>query len=100
MKLVICEKNIAARRIAYILSNGKNSTEILANNIRKLLTSLDIPLNFKDFGVEEEKYKNKFEKILHFTLTDLSTKTCPRKATEDELKKLIKCSYYGKPVDF
>lgn len=27
MKLVICEKNIAARRIAYILSNGKNKVE-------------------------------------------------------------------------
>jgi len=26
MKLVICEKNIAARRIAYILSNGKSKT--------------------------------------------------------------------------
>ena len=26
MKLVICEKNIAARRIAYILSNGKDKS--------------------------------------------------------------------------
>ncbi|MFX0138337.1 MAG: iron-containing alcohol dehydrogenase [Candidatus Hodarchaeota archaeon] len=82
------------------LKNGKNATEILANNIRELLTSLNVPLNFKDFGIEEEEYKNKFEKILQFTLTDLSTKTCPRKATEDELKKLIEYSYYGKAVDF
>ncbi|MFX1451233.1 MAG: iron-containing alcohol dehydrogenase [Promethearchaeota archaeon] len=82
------------------LKNGKNATEILVNNVRKLLASLNIPLNFKDFGVKEEDYKNQFDKILQFTLTDLSTKTCPRKATEDELKKLIECSYYGKPVDF
>ena len=26
MKLVICEKNIAANRIAYILSNGKSKS--------------------------------------------------------------------------
>ena len=26
MKLIICEKNIAARRIAYILSGGKSKT--------------------------------------------------------------------------
>ena len=31
MKLVICEKNIAARRIAYILSDGKLKTKRLGN---------------------------------------------------------------------
>ena len=29
MKLVICEKNISARRIAYILSNGKSRSTLL-----------------------------------------------------------------------
>ncbi len=82
------------------LQNGKNATEILANNIRKLLTSLNVPLNFKDFGVKEEDFKSKFEKILQFSKIDLSTKTCPRKATDDELKKLIEYSYYGKSIDF
>ncbi|NVM01413.1 MAG: iron-containing alcohol dehydrogenase [Candidatus Helarchaeota archaeon] len=82
------------------LKNGKNATDILANNVRKLLTSLDVPHSFKELGIKEDEFKNKSEKVLQFTLTDLSTRTCPRKATDDELKKLIEYSYYGNPVDF
>ena len=46
-----------------------------------------VPHSFKELGINEDEFKNKIEKVLQFTLTDLSTRTCPRKTTEDELKK-------------
>ena len=63
MKLVICEKNIAARRIAYILSNGKNQTQrigkipiydFIKNNeewkiigLKGHIINLDFPSNYR-----------------------------------------------------
>lgn len=82
------------------LQNGENPAEILANSVRKLMESIDVPLSFKDYGIIEEDFNNNFEALVEFSLTDLSTKTSPRQATEEDIRKLIECSYYGKPVDF
>jgi len=66
MKLIICEKNIAAKRIAYILSNGKSKTSRLGNTpvyeftkdnelwkiigLRGHIINLDFPAGFNQWN--------------------------------------------------
>jgi DNA topoisomerase-1 len=66
MKLIICEKNIAARRIAYILSNGKSTTKRLGKTpvyefkkdddiwkivgLRGHIINLDFPAGFNQWN--------------------------------------------------
>ena len=97
MKLAICEKNIAARRIAYILSSGKTSTkkigkipfyEFTKNNetwdiigLKGHIIKLDYPAKFNNWRgisprelIDVKPYKKVSEKSIESALKSLIDK--------------------------
>jgi len=95
--LIVCEKNIAAKRIAYILSNGKTKTENLGKTpiyvfdrndeqckiigLKGHIISLDYPPDFNQWRkisphklINVEPYKKISEKQIAFTLNNLAEK--------------------------
>lgn len=96
MKLVICEKNIAARRIAYILSGGKSKSKRLGSipvydfnkdseewrviGLKGHIINLDYPAGF-----------NKWNKIAPSDLIDVDpVKKVGEKSISSALKDLVK----------
>ena len=98
MKLVICEKNISARRIAYILSDGKSKStrlgripvyEFTRNNeswkvvgLRGHIINLDFPKEFNNWNqvsprnlINIEPVKKISEKSIGIAIKTLSDKS-------------------------
>lgn len=95
--LIICEKNIAAKRIAYILSEGKTRTETIGNipvyvfgknddqckiiGLKGHIISLDYPADYNQWRkisphklINVEPYKKINEKQIAATLKNLAEK--------------------------
>lgn len=61
---------------------------------------MEIPKTLKDFGVNEEEFKEKVKDIATHAQEDACTPTNPRETNPDLLEKLLNYIYYGKEVDF
>lgn len=62
--------------------------------------ALNIPLTLKEFGINEEEFKEKVAKIAELAVGDACTGSNPRSITPAEMEKLLTCTYYGTKVDF
>lgn len=61
---------------------------------------LNIPKTLKDFGINEDEFKEKIAKISELAIGDACTGSNPRAITPAEMEKLFHCTYYGTEVDF
>lgn len=61
---------------------------------------LNIPKTLKDFGINEDEFKEKIAKISELAIGDACTGSNPRSITPEEMEKLFNCTYYGTEVDF
>ncbi len=61
---------------------------------------MNIPKTLKDFGVNEEEFKEKIDKIAELAVGDACTGTNPRPIDPPTMAKLFTCTYYGTEVDF
>jgi alcohol dehydrogenase class IV len=76
-----------------------NPTATLAKMVRDLLTEVGIPTNLKSLIAEPEWTKG-FEKLVQFAKTDILVGLNPRTTTEDDFRKIFKCAYEGRSVDW
>lgn len=97
----------AAERYAEIarrMGLDGNSQQALINSLRKKIQEfnkqMNIPLTLKDFGVQEEEFKEKLPKIAELAVGDACTGSNPREITPAQMEKLLTCTYYGTEVDF
>ena len=56
---------------------------------------LDIPVSFKEFGISEEEFLSKIDKLSELAHQDQCTGTNPRYPLISEIKDLYLKSYYG-----
>ena len=81
-----------------------NSRQALINSLRKKIQDfnkqMNIPLTLKDFGIQEEEFKEKLPKIAELAVGDACTGSNPREITPAQMEKLLTCTYYGTEVDF
>ena len=61
---------------------------------------LNIPKTLKDFGINEEEFKEKIAKISELAVGDACTGSNPRAIDPAAMEKLFTCTYYGTEVDF
>ena len=54
----------------------------------------------KEFGIDEEEFNEKIEKISELAVGDACTGSNPRPVTPVEMEKLFRCIYNGQKVDF
>ena len=97
----------AAERYAEIarrMGLDGNSRQALINSLRKKIQDfnrhMNIPLTLKDFGIQEDEFKEKLPKIAELAVGDACTGSNPREITPAQMEKLLTCTYYGTEVDF
>ena len=97
----------AAERYAEIarrMGLDGNSQQALINSLRKKIQKfnklMNISLTLKDFGIQEEEFKEKLPKIAELAVGDACTGSNPREITPAQMEKLLTCTYYGTEVDF
>ncbi len=86
--------------------------DLLISMLRDMNKELNIPFCIKNYGeggelvdegnaiVKEKEFLDKLPSIAKLALEDACTGSNPRKPTQEEMEKLLKCCYYDTEVDF
>lgn len=97
----------AKSRYAYIAKfvgiAGESEDELVKNLCAKIddyNVKLSIPKTLKEFGINEDEFKQKVSKIAELAVGDACTGSNPRVITPDLMEKLFTCTYYGTEVEF
>ena len=72
----------------------------LVKKIFDLLTAIDIPHSLKETGISKEDFEAVLDKLTENAGQDATAVVIKRTASNEEFKKLFKCIYEGKEVDF
>ncbi len=97
----------AKSRYAYIAKfvgiAGDSEDELVVNLCAKIdeyNVKLGIPRTLKEFGINEEEFKEKVSNIAELAVGDACTGSNPRIITPELMEKLLNCTYYGTKVVF
>jgi len=98
-------KNAMNRYVEIANSVGITGTDAecvtkLCEKIDEYNKKLNIPKTLKEFGIQEEEFKEKVAKIAELAIGDACTGSNPRQITPAEMEKLFTCIYYGNEIDF
>ena len=98
---------VAASRYAEIARRmgleGKSEQALinsLCEKIDEFNVRLNIPKTLKEFGIQEDEFKEKVGKIAELAVGDACTGSNPRSIDPANMEKLLTCTYYGTEVDF
>ena len=74
--------------------------ETLRARIDSFNKAMNIPKTLKEFGINEDEFKEKIAEISKNAVADACTGSNPREITPEVMEKLFTCIYYGTEVDF
>lgn len=83
-----------------IVGNEDECVKALCDKIDEYNKALDIPKSLKEFGIQEDEFKEKVAKIAELAVGDACTGSNPRTISVKEMEQLLTCTYYGNEVDF
>ena len=89
-----------ARRMGLEGTSEKALINSLCAKIDAFNVELNIPKTLKDFGINEDEFKEKVAKIAELAVGDACTGSNPRAIDPAAMEKLLTCTYYGTEVDF
>ena len=89
-----------ARYIGIQGANDQELMEALCEKIRDYNKMLQIPMNLKEFGIDEAEFKEKVANIAELAVGDACTGSNPRSINPEQMAKLLECTYYGNEVNF
>ena len=89
-----------ARRMGLPGTSEKALINSLCEKIDAFNVKLNIPKTLKEFGINEEEFKEKVAKIAELAVGDACTGSNPRVIDPEAMEKLLTCTYYGTEVDF
>ncbi len=89
-----------ARRMGLAGTSEKALVNSLCEKIDEYNVRLNIPKTLKEFGINEDEFKEKIARIAELAVGDACTGSNPRAITPAEMEKLFTCTYYGTEVDF
>jgi len=72
----------------------------LCDKIDAYNVTLSIPKTLKEFGINEDEFKEKIAVIAELAVGDACTGSNPRTIDPATMEKLFTCIYYGTEVDF
>lgn len=72
----------------------------LVKSIEELNSQLNIAATLKENGVEEELFTSTLDYIAENAVLDPCIASNPRVTSVEDLKKILECVYYGKPIIF
>ena len=97
-KFVADEKYLKISKLTDRYNPNNSKQENIQNlilYIQDLNKKLDIPVSFKEFGISEEEFLSKIDKLSELAHQDQCTGTNPRYPLISEIKDLYLKSYYG-----
>lgn len=80
--------------------SDEECVKVLCEKIDELNKKLGIPKTLKEFGINEQEFKEKVSNIAKLAVGDACTGSNPRPITPEEMERLLTCAYYGYEVDF
>lgn len=83
-----------------IEGTDEECVKALCEKIDAYNVKLNIPKTLKDFGINEAEFLEKVDKIAELAVGDACTGSNPRSITPEQMADLLKCTYYGTPVEF
>lgn len=89
-----------ARRVGLGGTSEKSQVNALIAKIEEFNRLMNIPKTLKEFGVNEDEFKEKLNDIATNAVGDACTGSNPRSITPEQMAKLFTCTYYGTEVDF
>jgi alcohol dehydrogenase class IV len=97
-----CLKDYAviARRLGLAGGSDGQLVNALIEAVQDLNRKLNIAPTLKDQGVPEELFLKTVDFIAENAALDPCTGCNPRPTTKSELKKVLECAFYGRPVNF
>ena len=98
-------KNAEARYADIARSIGIDGTDAecvtkLCDKIDAMNAELNIPKTLKEFGIKEDEFKEKVNKIAELAVGDACTVSNPRPVDTESMAKILDAIYYGKEIDF
>lgn len=98
-------KNAEARYADIARSIGIDGTDAecvtkLCDKIDAMNAELNIPKTLKEFGIKEDEFKEKVNKISELAVGDACTGSNPRPVDTESMAKILDAIYYGKEIDF
>lgn len=89
-----------ARRMGLAGTSEASYINSLCEKIQDFNVRLNIPKTLKEFGIQEDEFKEKVAKIAELAVGDACTGSNPRAIDPAAMEKLLTCTYYGTEVDF
>ena len=89
-----------ARRMGLEGSSRQALINSLCAKINEFNEKLNIPKTLKEFGINEDEFKEKVDRIAELAVGDACTGSNPREIDPANMAKLLTCTYYGTEVDF
>lgn len=83
-----------------ITGSDEECVKALCKMIDEYNEKLNIPKTLKEFGINEDEFKEKAARIAELAVGDACTGSNPREITAEQMEKLLTCTYYGTEVDF
>ena len=98
-------KNAEARYADIARSIGIDGTDAecvtkLCDKIDAMNAELNIPKTLKEFGIKEDEFKEKVNKIAELAVGDACTGSNPRPVDTESMAKILDAISYGKEIDF
>ena len=89
-----------ARKVGLTGASEKSLINSLCAKIDEFNVILNIPATLKEFGIDEDEFKEKISTISELAIGDACTGSNPRAIDAETMQKLFYCVYYGTEVDF
>lgn len=89
-----------AKSVGLTGQSDQEMVDALCSKIDDYNARLGIPKTLREFGINEEEFKEKVSAIAENAVGDACTGSNPRAITPAEMEKLLTCTYYGTEVDF
>jgi len=84
------------------ISSGpeKESAKALVERVRSLARGIGQPLSVRECGIDKTKYDESIPGLIDRALNEVMTMTVTRVPGEEDLERIFRYAYEGKPIDF
>jgi len=89
-----------ARLLGLAVEDDSLAAGEVAEAIRRLMRSVDLPLNLKEAGIDESDFKVHLDELCDRVEMDSALATCTRFPYREEIRRLLTYAYDGRRVDF
>jgi acetaldehyde dehydrogenase/alcohol dehydrogenase len=81
-------------------ATNTNSAEKLLDQVKELITKVDMPTTLAGLGINKAEVKDKISILAGYAAADVSTFTSSRMPTAEQMKEILEYMLEDKPIDF